>query len=269
MNIACLDQNDSKKALAIYKKSGWLKDMAEEVNEVSGNSSHFTTTGSPNIINCKFRISDLDIFDEPWPELSHDDEYVKALYYDTFTNIPSYRFYSPQSAKKKKMVASIPTDLSGYGSEGMAARRTKKWSSPKNQKQAELRHKGWQVKLLSKMREKYGESNVGVEVPTGAGYADLALHARGLTFIIELKTGNSTKQLVREALGQVLEYGFWPGVWRSKYRFVVSGESRLDSETATYLDFLREKYGIPIWYLRFHSGSGSLQCLDDLLVQEA
>lgn len=268
MNITCLDQNESKEALAIYEKKGWLKDMAEEVNRVSGNSSHLTTARSPNIINCKFRISDLDIFDEPWPELSHDDEYVKSFYYATFTNIPSCRFYSPQSAKKRKVVASIPSDLSDYGSEGMAARRTKKWSLPKDRKQAELRHKSWQVKLLSTMREKYGESNVGVEVPAGTGYADIVLHARGITIIIELKTGNSTKQLVREALGQVLEYGFWPGVRRSKYRFVVSGESRLDSETANYLDFLRENFGLPIWYLRFHSDSGCLQHLDDLLAQE-
>ena len=266
MNITCLDDSQSKKALGIYKNKGWLTQMAEEVDRVGGDSTHLKTAKPLNIINCKFRISDLEIFDEPRPRLSQDDQHIKALYYDTFTNIPSHRFFKPQSPQTEKATTSIPADLSKYGSDGMKARRTKKWSSSKNEKQAELRHKSWQAKLLCTLREKYGKRNVGVEVPAGTGYADVVLHVGGLTIIIELKTGNSTKQLVREALGQVIEYGFWPGLWRSKCRFVVSGESRLDSETANYLEFLRERFGIPIWYLRYRAGS--LESLEDVLVQQ-
>lgn len=203
-NVHCLTESSSKKVLAEYRNRGWLEEMSKEVEFVGGNPTHLFSEKPINIINCKFRPSNLEIFDEPMPEIANNDVYLKAFYYDTFTKIPPTRFFSPEPNDQGLTTVAMPTDLSDYGSQGITKRRTATWNTPGDAIQAELRHKSWQKQVLRNLRKRYGKKSVGIEVPTGGGYADIAVRVRGRMIIIELKTGSSARQNVTEALGQAI-----------------------------------------------------------------
>jgi len=54
----------------------------------------------------------------------------------------------------------------------------------------------------------------------------------------EIKTGLSAQSCIREALGQLLEYSYWPG-GQSADQLVIVGEPPLDDNARAYLETLR------------------------------
>jgi hypothetical protein len=61
----------------------------------------------------------------------------------------------------------------------------------------------------------------------------------------EIKTALTARACLREAIGQLLEYGFWPGA-QEPARFIVVGESALDNDGKEYLSRLRKRFSLPI-----------------------
>ncbi len=74
----------------------------------------------------------------------------------------------------------------------------------------------------------------------------------------ELKTGLSAQSCIREAIGQLMEYSFWPGSQRAD-RLVVVGEAVYDPEAKTYIRKLRKDFDLPIEYQQFDIESGRLK----------
>lgn len=71
-------------------------------------------------------------------------------------------------------------------------------------------------------------------------------HPDGFWFY-EIKTAQSPRACIREAIGQLLEYSLWPGSQKA-VRMIVAGESELDADGAAYLESLREQFDLPIHY---------------------
>jgi hypothetical protein len=63
----------------------------------------------------------------------------------------------------------------------------------------------------------------------------------------EIKTAQSPRACLREAIGQLLEYAFWHGGQRAT-RLIVVGETAIDSDGLEYLDRLRMQFSLPIEY---------------------
>lgn len=73
----------------------------------------------------------------------------------------------------------------------------------------------------------------------------------------EIKTYYNLKSCIREAVGQVLEYAFWPGVENADELIVVS-QNKVSHECKVYLKKLRDKYGLPIYYQHFDLDTNQL-----------
>jgi hypothetical protein len=113
-----------------------------------------------------------------------------------------------------------------------------------------LRHNLLQVALYRNLVAEYGPDNVGTEVPTGVGtIIDLVVRRPNDYWFFEIKTFESPRACIREALGQLLEYAFWPGSSAAS-RFVVVGESPIDNDVLEYCRRLRERFSLPIEYLQ-------------------
>lgn len=77
---------------------------------------------------------------------------------------------------------------------------------------------------------------------------DVALRiADGQYWYYEIKTASSPRACLREALGQILEYSFWPGA-QEESRLIVCGERALDADGAAYLTQLQTRFNLPIAY---------------------
>lgn len=111
-----------------------------------------------------------------------------------------------------------------------------------------LRHNDLQLGLYHRLVSKYGKENVGTELPSGVGTSvDVVVRQRGEYWFYEIKTASSPRACLREALGQILEYAFWPG-GQEATRLIVVGESAIDEDGEEYLRRLKKRFSLPIEY---------------------
>ena len=110
-----------------------------------------------------------------------------------------------------------------------------------------LRHRQIQDALYQELRAELG-NHVAAEYSDGAdGRVDLIAQRGDDLEFYEIKIGPSARLCIRQALGQLMEYGFWPGAACPAKLFVV-GEPPLDGKAEEFLQSLREKFKIPIYY---------------------
>ena len=115
----------------------------------------------------------------------------------------------------------------------------------------DLRHNLLQDKLAQRLIAEYGVENVSTEQPSGAGTRiDAVVRQADQYWFYEIKTARSPRVCLREAVGQLLEYGYWPrGHDPVTGRLVVVGESPLDADGVEYLRRLTDGFGLPLEYL--------------------
>jgi hypothetical protein len=113
-----------------------------------------------------------------------------------------------------------------------------------------LRHNVLLTKLVNGLIDCHGEDFVRWEDRmTSNGLCDVLLEKGGCRTIYEIKTSATARGCIREAMGQLLEYGFWPG-GEAPSKLVVVGEPEMDSNAEKYLERLNEKFPAKISYLR-------------------
>jgi hypothetical protein len=111
-----------------------------------------------------------------------------------------------------------------------------------------LRHNLLQTALFARLVARYGADNVGTETPSGIGtWIDAVVRVDAGYWFFEIKTGLSARACLREGLGQLLEYAFWPGAQEAQ-RLVVVGEAAFDDEAREYLQRLSARFELPLAY---------------------
>lgn len=111
-----------------------------------------------------------------------------------------------------------------------------------------LRHNELQDTLYKQLCREYGKSNVGTEEDNGSGgRIDAVVKTQTGFIFFEIKVGKSLQACLREAIGQLIEYSYWPGS-KTAISLVVVGEPPLDKECSAYLKRLKQELLIPISY---------------------
>jgi hypothetical protein len=122
-----------------------------------------------------------------------------------------------------------------------------------------LRHNIVQAALFDHLESIHGPNNTSGEQDPGIGTSvDVAVKDGESYTYYELKTGLSAQSCIREAIGQLIEYSFWPGAQRAD-RLVVVGEPAYDAEARAYIKKLRKDFSLPIEYRQFDIKSGRLK----------
>jgi hypothetical protein len=112
----------------------------------------------------------------------------------------------------------------------------------------DLRHNVLQGALYDRLVSKYGKENVRTEQPSGVGTRiDVVVKMTTDYWFYEIKTALSPRACLREAIGQLLEYGFWPGA-QEPSRLIVVGESPIGNDGQAYLRGLSKRFSLPIEY---------------------
>lgn len=122
-----------------------------------------------------------------------------------------------------------------------------------------LRHNILQAALFDYLARIHGENNVSGEQNCGnRTLIDVCVQEDDGYVYYELKTGLSAQSCIREALGQLMEYSYWPGAQEAK-RLVIVGEAPCDEEATEYIRRLREKFSFPLEYRQFDANAGCLR----------
>jgi hypothetical protein len=128
--------------------------------------------------------------------------------------------------------------------------------------QVELRENKLQAALRYHLTSIYGAENVSPEqrLSTMRGYlyrTDITVRRGKDYWFYEAKIGPTVRQCIRKALGQLLEYSFWPGHPEAS-KLIVIGEPPLSAEARHYLTRLKRKFSLPIEYQQFDMKKGKL-----------
>jgi len=110
-----------------------------------------------------------------------------------------------------------------------------------------VRHTLVQEKLIKILGEKYGYNNVSPEHQIGGKKIDVVLKNGNKFVFYEIKMNGSAKACIRDAIGQLMEYAYWPNRENADL-LVVVGEEEIDPKTAIYLKHLKDNYNLPIQY---------------------
>ena len=119
-------------------------------------------------------------------------------------------------------------------------------------------HNDIQNRLYAYLRDRVGAAHVGTEQDTGSGTAVDVVTQEGdeITFY-EIKTSASVRASIRQAIPQLLEYAYWPEETRAK-RLVIVSHLPVTKAGEKYLEFLRRKFDLPIYYMQFSLSTNTL-----------
>ncbi|PZP83551.1 MAG: hypothetical protein DI582_10775 [Azospirillum brasilense] len=161
--------------------------------------------------------------------------------------LPLYKFV--ESAGALQPIATVEKEPFTFRA-GCSTKKTNAAATSPAQRRLDinLRHNVLQEALYQQLAQLYGKDNVGAENPCGTGNRiDMVVRHPDTYWFYEIKTAQSPRACIREAIGQLLEYSLWPGS-QSAARLVVAGECALDTDGSAYLETLREQFSLPIHY---------------------
>lgn len=131
--------------------------------------------------------------------------------------------------------------------------------SQKKKYSIKLNHNAIKKDICKYLEKIYGKGFIGDENTTPFGTKiDIVVNRSGINTFYEIKTSNSIRFCIREALSQLMEYSYWPDSNNSTKLIIVS-ENYITEEAQKYLNKLRKEFRIPIWYQRYNSLTKSLE----------
>jgi len=221
-NAICISKTKSKEIYQKYLRNGWIKEMSEELETAGINSKRFRETPDVDFFNLKFKVRDFKCKDKEnsYEKISHNDKNITTTRYRLLNKISNFIIEDVNvNGKDKYPRKAIPeTTVDPY-------------------------HRNMQI-ILADIINLNGEfHNIKVE------YQNVDVQAtsnNGQLHFFEIKT-DTPKNNIRLALGQLFEYSLFPKV-NIAQKLIIVGDEEPSNEVKKYLNHLREKTGLPIFY---------------------
>lgn len=107
-------------------------------------------------------------------------------------------------------------------------------------------HNKMQTKLRDELAKEYGAPNVVTE----KDHVDISVTTADERILFEIKPDPSPLSVIRQALGQLLEYAYLNPDTNTdrKLRLVIVGRTRLSAKESAYLQRLKETFHLPLSY---------------------
>lgn len=238
LDVTVTTPKESKKVHAIYKKKGWFKEMEEQLRSVGANVNDFRKIEPENFAVIRFRPKSFELLDTPM-EFSRDDPAVVATYYILLN----------QKKTPKLLASSNQFEFSpGHKKKKGSTKSTYERQSSN----VDLVQNQMQTNIHQQLAKKFGGKNVSTEQNTGYGsQIDLVIKdSQGNFIFYEIKTSYSVRLCIREALSQLLEYAYYPKADNAE-RLIIVSANEITKEARAYMETLRKKFNIPVYYQRY------------------
>lgn len=239
-NIEVLTSEKAKQALDIYRKENWLKEMKSQLSQLGISPKHLDAKNPLHLVNMRYKVDDLEIFHDP---IQVDTKTIPSSYYGTLQKLP-------ESQKDLGDALIDENKLRERNDKKMKSKRT----TYASETEIDHIHKQWQKKLKKNLTKEFPSAKVLVEVTPGNSI-DVYIESNGNKLFIELKTENVVKQVIRAALGQLLEYSYRQPLAGNAKILVIVGSGEATSDDYAYVEMLRNQFKLPIHYRRYKDGS--------------
>jgi hypothetical protein len=111
---------------------------------------------------------------------------------------------------------------------------------------ASLKHNDIQLKFRDHLEKLHGKENVTLE----KDHIDIKVDMGTYVVLYEVKRYDEAEHCIKEAIGQLISYGFFSEDKREK-RFVIVGPSQLVPEELSFLKYLKDNFRVEIDYQAF------------------
>ncbi|MDI1247850.1 MAG: hypothetical protein PSV13_03110 [Lacunisphaera sp.] len=230
--LESLDNDQAKDALAVFKERGWLRTMQKEVKDIGGNAD---ALGDPkwaeHVLNVRFRIDNVDTY--PPDTFLPDDDWIHDRH--------RYMLYKLEDADRQRIEQSR-LGRSGSQEPPEVRRLFRRGTNPI---EYTPEHGKMQAKLMAELQQEYGKECVCRE----EDFVDVRVETEKELIYFEIKTDLDPRAVIRQALGQILEYAYHPArAGRRPDSLVIVGRLILGEQDKAYLASLRERFSLPISY---------------------
>ena len=198
----------------------------------------FRETTKNAFFNIRFKIFDMQLLEEPL-EIEKKDPAIPSFYYNLLNKA--------QEPNLAKAISKTFIFKSGHNP-GKNKTVTK---SKGGKKDKSLFHNEMQTKIFSILEGIYKKGNVGTE--NDLGYqtkVDIVVKDKNNFVFYEIKTSQTAKAAIREAIGQILEYAFFPDKQYAK-KLVIIAPPAPTSDAKFYIKRLRKDFNLPIFYQQY------------------
>ncbi|MEQ4488139.1 MAG: hypothetical protein AAC993_04855 [Dehalococcoides mccartyi] len=229
-----------------YQKNGWLESMQQQVTNLSLSDALLKNPNPTEIANIRFLQEDV-IFYEPMIQVPREHKiysirrYQPLLWNDGFQPAPTEPISTTPPFN--------PEDDYSFLRSEQERTRAAQMSSVYDPHHIKL-----QNNLFRYLCTRYGRESVLYE----HGFVDLTIIEPHKVTFIEIKTSLTAKGCVRLAIGQLMEYAYFPNGEKVDVLLVV-GDARPSSGERQYISHIRKKYGLPIYYARWSSEDNKLE----------
>ena len=237
-NAHVIGYDEAEKMVEIYKNNNWINEMVTDLEDVGLDGNSLQEWVDKTLFNVKFKEEDY----KPLPQpvlIENDDDAIRSSRY-----ILLNRKIEPKAIKEitGKFVVG---NKSGKRNLAKSVKKTFTEKSIEIPQIHNLISEGLE-RELNKIYDKVVPEN-----DTGYGTSiDIVVEHKGEIFFYEIKTYSHIMTCIRQALGQLIEYAYYPNKSLAKKIFIVS-QHKTDKESKEYIEHIRNKFSMPLHYLCF------------------
>lgn len=231
-DVECLDEHQSRDALKAFKELGFYAAMVEEIEAVGGNVAALgDAKWAKHVLNVRFRWDKVSLF-PPGTFAEAGDPVLKLMRYQLYDE-------SKIGESAKALAKALPAGST------TPPKTTPIWKRGSTGQLCTPEHARMQVKLMAELEAEFP----GCKVVREAEFVDVRVETGDAILLFEIKSDLDPRSVIRQALGQILEYAFHPARQHPKpLRLVIVGRQKLGKAEAVYLDRLRKEFVLPIDY---------------------
>lgn len=236
LDLECLSFAQSDAIHAQFSANGWLDEMHADILAVDGD---LTVLGNPEwvsgMINVRFRQENVRWYEKD--TYAQDGEYV--------LNLNRYQF---NEIRNDDQIPQIDRNSRGRSGRQDAPNQTPFYRSGSAGKLCTPEHGLIQAKLLEELKAEYPNTEISCE----KDFVDITVETRDERILYEIKSDLVPRTVLRLAIGQLLEYGFYYSALEAdahrKVRLVAVGRKSLSAPDQAYLECLQQKFNLPLEY---------------------
>lgn len=233
-NLECISENESEKIYKIYEGNGWISEMKQQVKYKGGKWSP-DANNAQILFNVRFKFNEAVLFGE--------DEYEIIAKEDINITADYFVLLSQKTEISVEYLESYESDDENE-SNGNLKNTNKRRRTINHESIYDPYHDVMQNALYTYLDN---QKDIYKCVKIEKDRVDLkAKTIEGDWHYFELKTDNA-KLSIRKAIGQIMEYAYFPNKKRASKLIIVSDSQPTDRDV-DYLKYIRENFNIPVFY---------------------
>lgn len=230
--VECLDDQQAKEALDAFKKRGWYQLMQNEIAAVHGDVASLGTEDyAKYVLNIRYRLENLKPF--------APDTYAKPG--DPILKLQRYSL-TDFSRSHASLIKSTRLENAGKTTLPNTNPFLRKGTT---QVECTPEHARMQAELMKQLKVDYPQATIVRE----QGFIDVTVKTANELLLYEIKSDLDPRTVIRQALGQILEYAYHPSrKHQLPMKLVIVGRCPLGQAEQDYLERLTTDFCLPIQY---------------------